>query len=174
MVVEEHEEVTVRARQLPRQPQLSEVGGVNVYCKHTATHCNTLQYTATHCNTLQHTAIHCKVGGMYVWCSVVQCGAVCCVYVCYRVLQCVAVSCRGGAGCCSVSPTLEAIPSMRIMFCVRVLQCVAVWCSVVQCGAVCRPRCSVVQCIFLSISEATPTMRSMVRVCARLCTCVQE
>ena len=29
----------------------------NFRCKHTATHCNTLQHTATHCNTLQHTAM---------------------------------------------------------------------------------------------------------------------
>ena len=26
-------------------------------CRHTATHCNSLQHTATHCNTLQHTEI---------------------------------------------------------------------------------------------------------------------
>jgi len=52
-----------------------------------------------------------------VWCSVVQCGAVCC-----SVLQCGAVWCsvvQCGAVCCSV------------------LQCVAACCSVLQCVAVC-------------------------------------
>jgi len=29
-------------------------------CKHTATHCSTLQHTAIHCNTLQHTATQCN------------------------------------------------------------------------------------------------------------------
>jgi len=62
-----------------------------------------------------------------VWCSVVQCGAVCC-----SVVQC-------GAVCCSVVQCVAV--------CCSVVQCGAVWCSVVRCGAV---FCGIVQCSAVS------------------------
>jgi len=65
--------------------------------QHTATHCNTLQHTATHCNTLQHTVISGHLSSwdpqymsqthntrsiiercIAVYCSELQCVAVCC------------------------------------------------------------------------------------------------
>ena len=69
------------------------------HCNRLATHCNTLQhtlqFTATHWNTLQHT-----VTRLRLYCSVLQCAAVCC-----SVLQCVAACCsvlQCVAACCSV------------------------------------------------------------------------
>jgi len=67
-----------------------------------------------------------------VWCTVLQCGALCC-----SVVHCVAVWCtvlQCGAVCCSV------------------VHCVAVWCTVVQCGAVC---CSVVHCVAVRFGSDT-------------------
>jgi len=60
----------------------------------------------------------------YVYCSVLQCVAVCC-----SVLQCVAVRC-------------SALQCVAV--CGSALQCVAVRCSVLQCVAVC---CDLVQCV---------------------------
>jgi len=97
--------------------------------QHTAAHCSTLQHTAAHCRTLQHTAAqfntpphtatHCNtltrlsVAGC---CSQLATQLTITIdyradfreFVCFSMLQCVAV-------CCSV------------------LQCVAVCCSVLQC-----------------------------------------
>jgi len=77
-----------------------------------------------------------------VWCSVLQCGAVCC-----SVVQCVAVWCsvlQCGAVCCNVmSSRLARRCLANVSYEVRsVLQCVAVCCNV--CLAVC---CSVLQCL---------------------------
>jgi len=55
-----------------------------------------------------------------LWCSVVQCGALCCS-VLYNMLHNVLRSCGSVVQCVAV--------------CCSVLQCVAVWCSVVQCDA---------------------------------------
>jgi len=97
-----------------------------------------------------------------VWCSVVQCGVVCCsvlqwVAVRFRVFQCdasgffrcVAVCCSGLRSvveCCSVMPRGSfSAPCSRVgaLFC-SILRCVAVCCSMLQCVSVC---CSVVQCV---------------------------
>jgi len=75
--------------------------------KCTATQCNIMQHTATQCNTLQQKSWRWRTPAsdlrhiihMHMYCSVLQCFALCCI-----VLQCVAV-------CCSV------------------LQCIAVYCS---------------------------------------------
>jgi len=63
---------------------------------------------------------------LFLWCSVLQCVAVCC-----SVLQCVAVCCgvlHHIVGCCSVVQRVAVC-------CCSVLQCVAQLCSVLQCVA---------------------------------------
>ena len=69
-----------------------------------------------------------------VWCSVLQCGAVCCTWT--ALLQCVAV-------CCSVLQCVAVWCSVlhldcSVAVCCSVLQFVAVWCSVLHldCSAV--------------------------------------
>jgi len=74
-----------------------------------------------------------------VYCSVVQCVAVCC-----RVLQCVVtqvsdVVLRCVAVCCSMLHCVVAHVSLLATWCCCVLQCFAACCSVLQCVAVCRP-----------------------------------
>jgi len=78
-----------------------------------------------------HTRVVAEMGGdrrhRYVWCSVLQCVAVCC-----SVLQCVAVWLL----------RWEQDEEERKID--DTGTCGAVWCSVLQCGAVC---CSVLQCV---------------------------
>jgi len=62
-----------------------------------------------------------------VWCSMLQCVAVCC-----SVLQCV-------AWCCNALQYQDIEDLVA-----RLTQCVAACCSVLQCVAVC---CSVLQCV---------------------------
>jgi len=87
-----------------------------------------------------------------VWCSMVQCVAVCCngrivntsIYyfqqhvglalLCCSVLQYVAVRC-------------SALQCVAVRY--SALQCGAVWCSMLQCVAVC---CSVVQCVAAQVA----------------------
>jgi len=45
--------------------------------QYAAIRCNTLQHTATHCNTLQHNATLSMHSGAAVYCSVLQCIAMC-------------------------------------------------------------------------------------------------
>jgi len=68
----------------------------------------------------------------YLWCSMVQCVAVCC-----SVLQCVAVC------CCVLQCVVMSVCAISAVWC-SVLQCVAVCCSVLQCVAVC---CCMLQCV---------------------------
>ena len=99
-----------------------------------------------------------KVQCVAVWCSVLQCVAVCslicnstdlslsepkvqCVAVCCSLLQCVAVCCR-------------------------VLQCVAVCCSVLQCVSVCTLICDSTD---LSLSEPKVQVLRSVLQCVAVC-----
>jgi len=73
--------------------------------QHTATHCNALQRTATHCNTLQHPATHCNTNiPRTFWSQHLSMHACKHAYVCYTMLQCVAV-----AVCCSELQTSECV-----------------------------------------------------------------
>jgi len=115
-----------------------------------------------------HLALYvtCVVQGVAVYCSVLQCVAVCCsgyrattsssIYymcgaMCCIVLQCVAVCCSGyrattsssicymcGAVCCNVLQCVAvAIELLHLaLYSTCVVQCVAVCCSVLQCVAV--------------------------------------
>ena len=90
-----------------------------------------------------------------VWCSVLQCVAMCCsvlqcAAVCCSVLQCVIVYCSAAFGCfflaCRTLQCVAVCCSMLqyVAVCCSMLQCVVARCSVLQCVAVC---CSVLQCI---------------------------
>ena len=80
--------------------------------------------------------------GREVYCSVLQC-----VAVCGSVLQCVAVCCNM-LQCVAACVTECAVEDAHFILCCcvlkSVLQCGAVWCSVLQCVAVCG---SVLQCV---------------------------
>ena len=78
--------------------------------------CSALQCVAVNCSELQGAAVRflssrTHIHIYHVYCTMLQCMAVCYVAVCCSVLQCMAVS-------------------------FNELQRVAAWCSVVQCGAV--------------------------------------
>jgi len=121
--------------------------------------CRVLQCVAVFvvcCGVLQDVAVHLRQGLEFegtstwvcysvlqcvaMWYSVLQCvaGALQCVTVCWSALQCV-------AACCSacVARTLE-FAGTHNWVCCSVLQCVAVCCSVLQHIAA---YCSVLQCI---------------------------
>ena len=96
--------------------------------------CSALSTCAViHCQQVSSVAVCCSV--LLVFCSVLQCAAVCggvlqCVAVYCIVLQCVAMCCsvqQCVAVCCSVSHHFA-------IFC-SALQCVALCCIVLQCVA---------------------------------------
>jgi len=66
-----------------------------------------------------------------VWCSVLQC-----VAVCGSVLQCATV-CRCALQCVLALCVAACVAGTCVAVCCSVLQCVAVWCSVLQCVVVC-------------------------------------
>ena len=125
---------------------------------------NTLQLIATHCNTLQHVATVVPLprtrGPATVYCSVLQCVAVCCC-----VSQCCRPICILSVGYCSMLQCVAV--------CCSVLQCVAVCCSVLQCVAVC---CSVLQCVaVLQCAAALFAFQVQdVSVCCSVLQCVAQ
>jgi len=156
-----------------------------MHCKHTATHCNTLQHTATHCNTLQTLGNETLVRDTtYSYVLPLQCTANTLQHIATHcnTLQHTATHCKHTAT--HGNETLLRMHDKSVSSpCVAVcLQCVAVCCSVfavccsvLQCVAVC---CSVLQCVcmtrFLYTCDMThsyvrsfPHMRHNSSICGR-------